>query len=109
MRLQKLKHILTDPIAMLARCAEFVRDGRVIYIEVPDVEEAIKDGPDRQEFFIVHLHIFSMTSLTIMIDRASRAWLFVIERHAAGYHPRLLRLKPQGSSLSSRCHDPTIP
>ena len=109
MRLQKLKHILTDPIAMLAWCAEFVRDGRVIYIEVPDGEEATKDGPDRHEFFIMHLHIFSMVSPAMMIDRASRAWLSVIERHSAGYHPRLLRLKPQGSSLPSRCHDLTIP
>lgn len=25
---------------------------------------------DRQEFFIVHLHIFSMASLALMIDRA---------------------------------------
>lgn len=64
-----LEHV-TDPIAMLARCAEFMRDDSVIYIEVPDGEEAIKDGPDRQEFFIVHLHIFSMASLAMMIDRA---------------------------------------
>ena len=100
MRLQRVKDILTDPIAMLARCAEFVRDDSVIYIEVPDGEEAIKDSPDRQVFFIVHLHIFSMTSLAMMIDRAGFRALR-IEHRSAGYHPRLLRLRPQAFLLDA--------
>ncbi len=108
MRLQEVKHIVTDPIAMLARCAEFVRDDSVVYIEIPAGEEAIKDGPDRHAFFIVHRHIFSMASPAMMIDRASSAWLLVIERHSAGHHPRLLRLKPQASILRPSSH-PSIP
>ncbi len=64
-----LEHV-EDPVAMLGRCAEFLRDGGVVYIEVPDGEAAINAGLDREEFFIEHLHIFSMTSLSLMVDRA---------------------------------------
>ena len=64
------------------------------YVNATYREEAIKNGPDRQEFFIVHLHIFSRAWPAMMIDGASSAWFFVIERVSAGYHPRLLRLKP---------------
>jgi hypothetical protein len=40
------------------------------YIEVPDIE-AKKDnlGYDREEFFIEHHHVFSKTSLILMLSK----------------------------------------
>lgn len=64
-----LEHVI-DPIAMLAKCAEYILPTSAIYIEVPDAEEAIKHGTGRQEFCIMHPHIFSMASLALMIDHA---------------------------------------
>ena len=34
-----------------------------MYVEVPDGEKAIEEGPTREEFFIDHFHVFSRASL----------------------------------------------
>ena len=43
-----------------------------MYVELPDGEGAATDpdGPNREEFFIEHLHVFSMSSMSLLADRA---------------------------------------
>jgi 2-polyprenyl-3-methyl-5-hydroxy-6-metoxy-1,4-benzoquinol methylase len=73
-----LEHV-KDPVAMLARSGAFLRPGGFVYIEVPDGEAAVVDGPGREEFFIDHHHIFSAASLALMVVRAGFR-LCVLER-----------------------------
>jgi SAM-dependent methyltransferase len=61
-----LEHV-EDPVAMLARAADLAG---LVYIELPDAEGAGADGPGREEFFIEHLHVFSMASLCLLATRA---------------------------------------
>ncbi|RBI67803.1 hypothetical protein DQ400_08960 [Vreelandella sulfidaeris] len=42
----------------------------LVYIELPDGEYALKEGVNRQEFFLEHFYAFSMPSLTILAKRA---------------------------------------
>ncbi|HYF02554.1 MAG TPA: methyltransferase domain-containing protein [Patescibacteria group bacterium] len=70
-----LEHV-EDPIAMLKKAADNLLDGGFVYIEVPDAEEAMKEGNGREEFFIDHHHIFSMTSVSML---ASKAGFRVVE------------------------------
>ena len=64
-----LEHV-ADPVAMLAKSAEHLRQGGFVYVEVPDAEMASREGPGREEFFIDHIHIFSPTSLALLVTRA---------------------------------------
>jgi len=64
-----LEHV-QDPVAMLARSAGCLRDGGFVYVEVPDGESAVADGPGREEFFIEHWHVFSAASLALLAVRA---------------------------------------
>lgn len=64
-----LEHI-RDPVTMLARSAGHLREGGFVYVEVPDGEAAVADGPGREEFFIDHYHIFSAASLELLAARA---------------------------------------
>jgi SAM-dependent methyltransferase len=64
-----LEHV-EDPVAMLSKCREHLREGGFVYIELPDGEAAVTDGPGREEFFIDHLHVFSCASLALMAERA---------------------------------------
>ena len=64
-----LEHV-PDPVAMLAKSAKHLRDGGFVYVELPDGEEAMLDGPGREEFFIDHPHVFSATSLALLAKRA---------------------------------------
>ncbi len=70
--LNKVLEHVDDPVAMLARCERFLAPGGVVYVEVPDGELAARDpaGPDREEFYIEHLWAFSLTSLSLLADRA---------------------------------------
>ena len=68
--LNKVLEHVTDPVAMLARTREFVSGPGFAYVEVPDGEMAARAGFQREEFFIEHLHVFSLASLAIMADRA---------------------------------------
>lgn len=67
-----LEHVV-DPVAMLARSRNFLKPDGVVYLEVPDADIAVLDGPGREEFFIDHHHIFSLSSLDLMIARAGFA------------------------------------
>lgn len=64
-----LEHV-EDPTAMIIKAKNYLRKGGCIYIEVPDGQNAWKEGPGREEFFIDHLHVFSATSLAMMISKA---------------------------------------
>lgn len=64
-----LEHV-ADPVTMLAKSARHLRPGGLVYVEVPDGEAAAQEGPEREEFFIEHHHIFSPASLTLLAGRA---------------------------------------
>ena len=42
----------------------------MIYLELPDGTEAVKDTIMREEFFIEHYHAFSMSSICLLIEKA---------------------------------------
>jgi len=68
--LNKVLEHVEDPVAMLSRARHWIRPGGMLYVEVPDASAA-KDGPEREEFFIEHLHVFSTHSMQIMSDAAN--------------------------------------
>jgi SAM-dependent methyltransferase len=68
--LNKVLEHVADPLAMLMRARDCMAPGGVVYVEVPDGESARRVGPGRQEFFIEHLHAFSVASLGMLIERA---------------------------------------
>jgi SAM-dependent methyltransferase len=70
--LNKVLEHVPEPAAMLARTREFIAPGGHVYVELPDGEAAATDpdGPNREEFFIEHLHVFSMSSMSLVADRA---------------------------------------
>ena len=104
-----LEHV-EDPIAMLERCREFLWDDGVVYIEVPDGEEAIKAGPQRQEFYNVHIHVFSMASLALLIDRAGFRCVRMERLHdPSGKYTMWAFLSPaERLALRSRCNQRAV-
>lgn len=63
-----LEHV-ENPVAMLQRARKWIRPGGLLYVEVPD-SSAAKAGPNREEFFIEHLHVFSQESFALSLKRA---------------------------------------
>ena len=63
-----LEHIV-NPVNFLSRFKNNLKDTSYVYIEVPDVVAANK-GKNRQEFGLEHFHVFSVSSLDIMINKA---------------------------------------
>lgn len=64
-----LEHI-EDPVSMLSKSREFLNESGIVYVELPDGEGAAKSGPEREEFFIEHHHVFSVASLALLANRA---------------------------------------
>lgn len=64
-----LEHV-KNPVVMLARAKEYLKDEGFVYVELPDGEAAEMDGPEREEFFIDHLHVFSAASLALLVNLA---------------------------------------
>ena len=64
-----LEHV-PEPVAMLERARAALAEGGSVYVELPDGECAVADGPGREEFFIEHLHVFSMASTCLLAKRA---------------------------------------
>lgn len=62
-----LEH-LEEPKIFLTKAKQFLSHNGIVYIEVPDGEEALKDSPEREEFFIDHYHAFSFRSLAILLE-----------------------------------------
>jgi SAM-dependent methyltransferase len=60
-----LEH-LRDPVPMLTRAKSFLRGDGLVYVELPDGEEASKAGKEREEFLIDHYHAFSAASISIL-------------------------------------------
>jgi 2-polyprenyl-3-methyl-5-hydroxy-6-metoxy-1,4-benzoquinol methylase len=63
-----LEH-LEDPVAWLNAARRLLAPQGFVYVEVPDVAAAI-EGSGREEFFVEHHHVFSLTSLALLGDRA---------------------------------------
>lgn len=68
--LNKVLEHVEDPVRMLAKCAGHLNPGGLVYVELPDGECAVHDGPGREEFFIDHLCVFSLTSLSLLATQA---------------------------------------
>jgi len=68
--LNKVLEHVQDPRAMLRRCGAFLAPGGTVYVEVPDAEAAAAEGPEREEFFIEHLHVFSAASVALLAAAA---------------------------------------
>jgi SAM-dependent methyltransferase len=66
-----LEHV-EDPVALLLKAAQLVSSTGFVYVELPDVAAA-SDGPEREEFFIEHHHVFSPASLVLLAERAGLA------------------------------------
>ncbi len=65
-----LEHV-ADPIALLAAARPHVAEHGFVYVELPDGEAAAREGGfGREEFFVEHLHVFSMGSLARLAERA---------------------------------------
>ena len=64
-----LEHV-EQPVNMLAKARAFLLNGGFVYLELPDGEAAFEAGPSREEFFIDHLHVFSMVSLAMLATQA---------------------------------------
>jgi SAM-dependent methyltransferase len=71
-----LEHV-TDPIRMLRHAHQALNGGGLVYLELPDGEMAARSGPEREEFFIEHLHVFSLASTVILANRAGFAPILV--------------------------------
>jgi SAM-dependent methyltransferase len=63
-----LEHV-EDPVGMLSDARPLTAENGFVYLEVPDVA-ASQNGPEREEFFIEHLHVFSPASLAMTVERA---------------------------------------
>lgn len=68
--LNKVLEHVEDPIKMLQISSNWIKENGFIYIELPDGEVASKYGKSREEFFIEHLHIFSISSTKILAKKA---------------------------------------
>jgi SAM-dependent methyltransferase len=65
-----LEHV-EDPVAMLAKAGNYCKPDGFIYVELPDGEAASEHGPEREEFFIEHHHIFSKKSLELLAQKTN--------------------------------------
>ena len=63
-----LEHI-ESPVPLLAHAGSFLNEHGFIYVELPDIEAAC-EGPEREEFFIEHFHVFSPSSIALLLERS---------------------------------------
>lgn len=63
--LNKVIEHVKNPISFLIKTRNLIKKKGYIYIEVPDgvAAKSSKEGKNREEFFLDHLHIFSIKSL----------------------------------------------
>lgn len=64
-----LEHV-PEPSDLLEMSKYNLKNNGLLYVEVPDAEQAMKYGTDREEFFIDHFHIFSMESASRLLTDA---------------------------------------
>ena len=58
------------PVRMLTQAKDYLTPHGLVYVEVPDGEEAVKRGRNAPELFVEHLHAFSVVSLALAIVQA---------------------------------------
>ena len=63
-----LEHV-TNPIEMLRKAKGLLALGGFVYIELPDGTMAKKDSLQREEFYIEHLHVFSIASVAVLMEK----------------------------------------
>ena len=68
-RFNPWEHIL-NPIDFLNETKKWLSERGFVYIELPDGEASLEDNPKREEFFIEHIHIFSIDSTISLIRKA---------------------------------------
>ncbi|MDA9882907.1 class I SAM-dependent methyltransferase [Flavobacteriaceae bacterium] len=68
--LNKVLEHIENPIEMLLKTKDSINKNGFVYIEIPDGEIASLYGKGREEFFIEHLHVFSMASTAILASKA---------------------------------------
>ena len=66
-----LEHV-KNPVKMLTKAKSLLKSGGLIYIELPDGENALKNGnvENREEFFIDHYTIFNLESLKYLVSKS---------------------------------------
>ena len=64
-----LEHV-EDPVRMLSFAHKILKEKGIVYIEVPDGEQAEKITVNREEFFLEHWHAFSMNSVIFCAHKA---------------------------------------
>ena len=77
--LNKVLEHVNDPIKMLRKVKNWVKNKGIVYLELPDGEMASMKGKNREEFFIEHINIFSLQS-TIILAKKSGFLVNKIER-----------------------------
>lgn len=68
--LNKVLEHVENPVEMLANGIGLLQKDGLIYLEVPDGDTAFQANPAHEEFFIEHHHAFSISSLTLMVERS---------------------------------------
>ena len=63
-----LEH-LEDPVSLLAHAKQFLLEEGICYLEVPDIRAA-EESFLREEFYIEHHHIFSISSCVAMAEKS---------------------------------------
>lgn len=64
-----IEHI-EEPLSFLHKALTAVAPAGHLYVEVPDGEAALKEGAEREEFFVEHWHAFSPLSLLFLLREA---------------------------------------
>lgn len=64
-----LEHVL-NPVEMLSRARAFLKPNGVCYVELPDGNAALKDSPEREEFFVEHYDAYSPDSIGLLASHA---------------------------------------
>ena len=62
---------MTSPVEM-RKAKNILAPGGFVYTELPDGTMAIKDSLQREEFYIEHLHVFSMAS----VYACGKSWVY---------------------------------
>lgn len=98
-----LEHV-EDPVAMLAKSASYLGENGLVHLELPDGEAAVHAGPDREEFFIDHHHVFSMASMAVLVAKAGFRLLRAERLHEPSGKYTLcgFAVKPGESDVRSR-------
>lgn len=68
--LNKVLEHVKYPIEILKNTHDWLSEKGFVYIELPDGEAAICEGAEREEFYVEHIHIFSIPSTIALANKA---------------------------------------